>query len=68
MLRRLSQFKTYKDLFNNIEEWDRSYFMEDDFASKEDAPTTATDIDKINTWTETTTDDPVQPKRTSPSD
>ena len=61
MLRRLSQFKTYKDLFNNIEEeWDRSYFMEDDFASKEDAPTTATDIDKINTWTETTTDDPIE--------
>ena len=61
MLRRLSQLKTYKDLFNNIEEeWDWSYFMEDDFASKEDAPTTATDIDEINTWTETTTDDPVE--------
>ena len=41
MLRRLSQFKSYKDLFNNIEEeWDRSYFMEDEFASKEDTPTT----------------------------
>ena len=39
MLRRLSQFKSYKDLFNNIEEeWDQSYFMEDDFASKEDTP------------------------------
>ena len=61
MLRRLSQFKTYKDLFNNIEEeWDQSYFMEDDFASKEDAPTTATDIDEINTWSKTTTDDPVE--------
>ena len=40
MLRRLSQFKSYKDLFNNIEEeFDQSYFMEDDFASKEDTPT-----------------------------
>ena len=46
MLRRLSQFKSYKDLFNNIEEegeW--SYFMEDD---------------EINTWNETPTDDPVE--------
>ena len=61
MLRRLSQFKTYKDLFNNKEEeWDWSYFMKDDFASKEDTPNTATDIDEINTWTETTTDDPVE--------
>ena len=34
MLRRLSQFKSYKDLFNNIEEeWEWSYFMEDDFTS-----------------------------------
>ena len=62
MVRRLSQFKTTcKDLFNNIEEeWDQSYFMEDDFASKEDAPTTATDMDEINTWTKTATDDPVE--------
>ena len=29
MLMRLSHFKSYKDLFNNIEEeWDQSYFME----------------------------------------
>ena len=50
MLRRLSQFKSYKDLFNNKdEEWDRSYFMEDDFTSKEDTPNTATEVDKINT-------------------
>ena len=61
MLRRLSQFKTYKDLFHNIEEeWERCYFMEDDFTSKEDAPTTATDIDEINTWTETAADYPVE--------
>ena len=61
MLRRISQFKTYKDLFNNIEdEWDQSYFMEDDFASKEDTPTTATEVDKINAWNETITDDPVE--------
>ena len=47
MLRRIFQFKTYKDLFNNIEEeWDQSYFMEDDFASKEDTPTTATEVDQ----------------------
>ena len=61
MLRRLSHFKLYKDLFNNIkEEWDQSYFMEDDFRSKEDIPNTATEVDKINTWNETTTDDPVE--------
>ena len=36
MLQRVSQFKTYKELFNNIEDkWERSYFMEDDFAVKE---------------------------------
>ena len=36
MLRRVSQFKMYKELFNNIEEeWEQSYFMEDDFAGKE---------------------------------
>ena len=63
MLRRISQFKIYKDLFNNIqEEWDQSYFMEDDFASKEDTPTTATEVDKINTWNETTTDNPKEAK------
>ena len=61
MLRRVSQFKTYKDLFSNIEdEWDRSYFMEDDFAGKEDTPTTATEVNKINAWNETITDDPVE--------
>ena len=61
MQRRLSQFKSYKDLFNNIEEeWDKSYFMEDDFASKEDNSNTATEVDEINTWNETTTDDPIE--------
>ena len=35
MLRRVSQFKMYKELFNNIEEeWEQSYFMEDDFAGR----------------------------------
>ena len=61
MLRRLSQFKPYKDLFNNIEEeWERSYFMEDDFESKEDTPNTATEVDEINTWNETTMDNPIE--------
>ena len=61
MLRRLSQFKSYKDLFNNIEEeWDRSYLMEDDFASKEDTPNTATEVDEINTWNDPITDDPIE--------
>ena len=63
MLRRVSQFKMYKDLFNNIEEeWEQSYFMEDDFAGKEDTPTTTAEVDKINVWNETTTDDPVEAK------
>ena len=40
MLRRISQFKTYKDLFNKIEEeLDRSYFTEDDFRAKKTPPT-----------------------------
>ena len=61
MLRRVTQFKTYKDPFNNIEEeWERSYFMEDDFAGKEDTPATTAEVDKINVWNETTTDDPVE--------
>ena len=34
--------------------------MEDDFASKEDTPNTATEVDKINTWNETTTDNPIE--------
>ena len=34
--------------------------MEDDFASKEDNPNTATEVDEINTWNETTMDDPVE--------
>ena len=61
MLRRVFQFKTYKELFNNIEEeWERSYFMEDDFAGKEDTPTTATEVDEIKAWNEATTYDPVE--------
>ena len=61
MLRRISQFKTYKELFNNIEdEWKHSYFMEDDFTGKEDTPTTATEVDEINAWNDATTDDPVE--------
>ena len=34
--------------------------MEDDFASKEDNPNTATEVDEINTWNKTTTDDPIE--------
>ena len=61
MLRRISQFKTYKELFNNIEdEWERSYFMEDDFTGKEDTPTTATEVGEINAWNDATTDNPVE--------
>ena len=61
MLRRVSQFKTYKELFNNIEdEWERSYFMEDDFAGKEDTPSVAAEVDEIYAWNETTTDDPME--------
>ena len=34
--------------------------MEDNFAWKEDTPTTTAEVDEINTWNETTTDDPVE--------
>ena len=36
--------------------------MEDDFASKEDTPITATEVNEINTWNKTTMDDPVEAK------
>ena len=39
---------------------DWSYFTEDDFARKEDTPNTATEVDEINAWNETTTDDPLE--------
>ena len=59
MLQRVSKFKTYKELFNNIEDkWERSYFMEDYLAEKEDTPSTAAEVDEIYAWNETTTDDP----------
>ena len=34
--------------------------MEDDFAGKEDTPTTAAEVDEINACNETTTDDPME--------
>ena len=61
MLRRVSQFKTYKELFNNIEDkWEQSYFMEDNFTGKEDTPSVAAEVDKIYAWNETTTDNPME--------
>ena len=63
MLWRVSQFKTYKELFNNIEdEWEWSYFMEDDFTGKEDTPSVAAKVDEIYAWNKTTTDDPMEAK------
>ena len=57
MLRRVSKFKTYKDLFNYIEgKWEWSYFMEDDFTGKEYTPNTAAEVDEIYAWNKTTTD------------
>ena len=50
MLRRVSQFQTYKEFFNNIkDEWEQSYFMEDNFAGKEDTKSAAAEVDKIYT-------------------
>ena len=34
--------------------------MEDNFALKEDTITTTTEVDKVNAWNKTTTDDPVE--------
>ena len=34
--------------------------MEDNFIGKEDTPTTTVEVDEINTWNETTTDNPVE--------
>ena len=60
----MSQFKTYKELFNNIEdEWEQSYFMEDDFAGKEDTSIVAAEVDEIYAWNKTTTDDPMEAER-----
>ena len=53
--------QTYKELFNNIEkEWEQSYFMEDDFAGKEDTPSTTAEVDEIHACNKTTTDDPME--------
>ena len=61
MLRRVSKFKTYKEFFNDIEdEWERSYFMEDDFAGKEDTQSAAVEVDEIYAWKETATDNPTE--------
>ena len=61
MLRRVSQFKTYKEFFNNIEDdSEQSYFMEDNFAGKEDTQSAAREVDKIYAWNETATDDPTE--------
>ena len=50
-LRRVSQFKKYKDFFNNIE---------DDFAGKDDTATTTVEVNEIYTWNKTTSDDPTE--------
>ena len=58
MLRRVFQFKTYKEFFNNIkDEWKQSYLMEDNFAGKEDMHSTAAEVDKIYTWNKATPED-----------
>ena len=63
MLKRASQFKTYKELFNNIEDkWEQSYFMEDNFTGKEDTPSAPAEVDEIYAWNETATDDPMEEK------
>ena len=41
-------------------EWEQSYFMEDDFAGKEDPPTTTAEVDEINVCNKTMTDDPME--------
>ena len=49
------------ELFNNIEdEWEQSYFMEDDLTGKEDTPSTAAEVDKIHAWNEGIADDPME--------
>ena len=50
MLRRVSKFETYKEFFNYIKnEWERSYFMDDNFVGKEDTQRAAAEVDKIYT-------------------
>ena len=57
MLRKVSKFKTYKEFFNNIkDEWEQSYFMEDDFTGKEETKSAAAEVDKIFTWNKATPD------------
>ena len=57
MLRRVSQFKTYKEFFNNIEdEWEQSYFMEDNFAGEKDTQSAAAQVDELYAWNEATPD------------
>ena len=50
MFRRMSQFKTYKDFFNHIEdECQRSYLMEDDFSEQNNTQSTTAEVNEIYT-------------------
>ena len=50
ILRRVSQFKTYTNFFDHIKDkWERSYFMEDDFAEQNNTQSTTAEVDKIYT-------------------
>ena len=58
MLRRVSQFKTYREFFNHIEdEWEHNFFMEEDFAGNGDTQSTPTEVDTIYAWNETALED-----------
>ena len=51
ILRRVSQFKSYKNFFNYIEdEWEQSYFMEDDFAEQNNTQSTPTEVNDMYVW------------------
>ena len=53
ILRRVSQIQSYKNFFDHIkDEWEQSYFMEDNFAEQNNTQSTTTDVNKIYTFNE----------------
>ena len=58
MLRRVTQFKSYKALFNHIKdksEW--TYFMEDNFAEQKNTQGTPMEVNEMYAWSKTLPED-----------
>ena len=64
ILRRVSQFKTYKNFFDHIkDEWEQRYFMEDDFAEQSNTQNTTAEVNEVYTWNEAIPKDPTKEEK-----